>query len=119
MYHCCKANFINRGVSSNFNYKVIKNFLEEFGLDLICRGHQVVEDGYEFHANRGLVTVFSAPNYCGEFDNAGAVLVVGEDLRCSFKLFRPIWHKMQQRSAASSTSIVRTDDVKLIVEKPI
>ena len=32
---------------------------------------QVVEDGYEFFAKRQLVTVFSAPNYCGEFDNSG------------------------------------------------
>ena len=32
---------------------------------------KVVEDGYEFFAKRQLVTVFSAPNYCGEFDNAG------------------------------------------------
>jgi len=32
---------------------------------------QVVEDGYEFFSKRQLVTVFSAPNYCGEFDNSG------------------------------------------------
>jgi diadenosine tetraphosphatase ApaH/serine/threonine PP2A family protein phosphatase len=38
----------------------------------VVRAHQVVEDGYEFFADRGCVTVFSAPNYCGEFDNAGA-----------------------------------------------
>jgi len=37
----------------------------------VCRAHQVVEDGYEFFAKRQMVTVFSAPNYCGEFDNAG------------------------------------------------
>jgi serine/threonine-protein phosphatase PP1 catalytic subunit len=35
----------------------------------------VVEDGYEFFANKGLVTIFSAPNYCGEFDNAGNLLI--------------------------------------------
>ena len=28
-------------------------------LDLICRAHQVVEDGYQFFARRQLVTVFS------------------------------------------------------------
>jgi hypothetical protein len=27
---------------------------------------QVVEDGYEFFAQRQLVTIFSAPNYCGK-----------------------------------------------------
>ncbi|KAG6383568.1 hypothetical protein SASPL_156676 [Salvia splendens] len=41
---------------------------------------QVVEDGYEFFADRQLVTVFSAPNYCGEFDNAGAMMSVDENL---------------------------------------
>ena len=33
----------------------------------------MVEDGYGFFARRRLVTVFSTPNYCGEFDNAGGL----------------------------------------------
>ena len=33
-----------------------------------------------------LVTVFSAPNYCGEFDNAGGLLKVSENLTCSFSI---------------------------------
>ena len=57
--------------------------------DLIVRAHQVVEDGYEFFARRQLVTVFSAPNYCGEFDNAGAMMSVDETLMCSFQVLRP------------------------------
>jgi len=32
------------------------------------------------------VTVFSAPNYCGEFDNAGAMMSVDETLMCSFQV---------------------------------
>ncbi|KAA0049222.1 serine/threonine-protein phosphatase PP1 isozyme 4 [Cucumis melo var. makuwa] len=40
----------------------------------------VVEDGYEFFADKQLVTIFSAPNYCGEFDNAGAMISVDENL---------------------------------------
>jgi hypothetical protein len=43
--------------------------------------------GYEFFAERQLVTVFSAPNYCGEFDNKGAVMFVNSDLLCSFGKF--------------------------------
>ena len=46
---------------------------------------QVVEDGYEFTGERTLVTVFSAPNYCGEFDNCGAMMSIDEDLCCSFQ----------------------------------
>lgn len=49
---------------------------------------QVVEDGYEFFAKRQLVTLFSAPNYCGEFDNAGGMMSVDESLMCSFQVVR-------------------------------
>ena len=80
-------------------------------MDLICRAHQVwryvimiahvrvtgnsptlqvVEDGYEFFAKRHLVTLFSAPNYCGEFDNAGAMMSVDETLLCSFQVRRMV-----------------------------
>ena len=79
----------DRGVSCTFNEKVLKNFLEKNDLDLLCRAHQVVEDGYEFFGNRQLVTVFSAPNYCGEFDNAGAMMSVDENLNCSFQILKP------------------------------
>jgi len=44
----------------------------------------VQEDGYEFFADKRLVTIFSAPNYCGEFDNDGAMLRIESDLCCSF-----------------------------------
>ena len=79
----------DRGVSFVFSYKTILDFNKQFDLALIVRGHQVVEDGYEFHANRNLVTIFSAPNYCGEFDNAGGILTIDENMVCSFKIIKP------------------------------
>lgn len=82
-----------RGVSYTFGHDVISDFLMRHGLDLVCRAHQVVEDGYEFQADRQLVTIFSAPNYCGEFDNAGAMMTVTEGLVCSFKIIRPASHR--------------------------
>ena len=85
----------SRGVSYTFGHDVIQDFLGRHDLDLICRAHQVVEDGYKFEANRQLCTIFSAPNYCGEFDNAGAILTVREDLVCSFKVMRPLSHKLK------------------------
>mmetsp|Transcript_40454 Transcript_40454/g.90934 ORF Transcript_40454/g.90934 Transcript_40454/m.90934 type:complete len:149 (-) Transcript_40454:167-613(-) len=78
-----------RSVSFIFGADVVSSFLQHHDLDLIVRAHQVVEDGYEFFANRQLVTIFSAPNYCGEFDNAAAILSVDETLMCSFKVLNP------------------------------
>lgn len=78
----------DRGVSFTFGADVVSKFLNRHDLDLICRAHQVVEDGYEFFAKRQLVTLFSAPNYCGEFDNAGGMMSVDETLMCSFQVSR-------------------------------
>ena len=75
-----------RGVSFVFGADVVKRFIEKHDLDLICRGHQVVEDGYEFFAKRQLLTVFSAPDYCGEYVNKAAVLLVDNNLVCSLTI---------------------------------
>ena len=46
----------------------------------------MVEEGYEFFpgCNRNLVTIFSAPNYCGEFDNDASIMEINENLMCKF-----------------------------------
>lgn len=67
---------------------MIDGFLKKHELDLICRAHQVVEDGYEFFSDKKLVTIFSAPDYCGEFENNGAMMNVDEDLMCSFQILK-------------------------------
>lgn len=72
-----------------FGADIVAQFLQDHDLDLLVRAHQVVEDGYEFFAGRRLVTLFSAPNYCGEFDNAGGIISVDENLMCSFQILKP------------------------------
>lgn len=104
----------DRGVSFVFGADVVCSFLEDHDLDLIVRAHQVVEDGYEFFAGRRLVTLFSAPNYCGEFDNAGGMISVDENLMCSFQILKPSSRSMRfpkvtsQGPATSDPSVPRT-----------
>ncbi|ORZ36143.1 Metallo-dependent phosphatase-like protein [Catenaria anguillulae PL171] len=78
-----------RGVSYCFGANVINQFLLKHDFDLVARAHMVVEDGYEFFGDRSLVTIFSAPNYCGEFNNLGAVMCVSEELMCTFEIIKP------------------------------
>jgi serine/threonine-protein phosphatase PP1 catalytic subunit len=80
----------DRGVSYLFGKNTVKKFLRDNRLELVCRAHMVVEDGYEFFAGRSLVTVFSAPNYCGEFNNQAAIMCVSENLTCSFDIVKPV-----------------------------
>ena len=36
-----------------------------------------------------LITIFTAPNYMGEFDNNGGILEVNEDMICSLHILKP------------------------------
>lgn len=85
----------DRGVSYTFSKQNVLDFCNKFKFDLIIRGHMVVEDGYEFFAKKKLVTIFSAPNYCGQFGNWGAVLSISTGLICSFELLKP--HSLTKR----------------------
>ena len=78
----------DRGQSFTFGPEIVSKFLARHDFDLVVRGHQVVEDGYEFFAKRQLITLFSAPNFRGEFDNAGAMMSVDETLMCSFQMLK-------------------------------
>eukprot|EP00250_Pteridium_aquilinum_P018455 c24094_g1_i1 orf=310-1284(-) len=94
----------DRGVSFTFGADKVNEFLQKHDLDLVCRAHQVVEDGYEFFADRQLVTIFSAPNYCGEFDNSGAMMSVDETLMCSFQILKPAEKKPKFSYASVNTA---------------
>lgn len=67
-------------------------------------------------ANRGLVTIFSAPNYCGEFDNNAGILNVDETLCCSFDILKPVdrktLRKLQKDKVGDGKSKFITDNNK-------
>ena len=46
-----------------------KRFLEDNGLQLLVRSHEVKEEGYEVAHDGYCITVFSAPNYCDQMGN--------------------------------------------------
>ncbi|EGD73123.1 serine/threonine protein phosphatase 1 [Salpingoeca rosetta] len=94
----------DRGTGFTFGPDVVAQFLAHENLSLICRAHQVVEDGYEFFGNRQLVTIFGAPNYCGQFDNAAAMLTISKDLVCSFHIVHPVKLNKKPHAAGASTS---------------
>ncbi|KAI9298888.1 Metallo-dependent phosphatase [Neoconidiobolus thromboides FSU 785] len=101
-----------RGVSYCFGKSIVNEFLNKHEFDLVCRAHMVVEDGYEFFNGRTLVTVFSAPNYCGEFDNYGAVMSVNEDLLCSFELLKPAETPLPNGTRRRRNSLPLINDVQ-------
>lgn len=82
----------DRGVSFTFGEDVVRKTCAALGIDVVFRAHQVVDNGYSFFAERKLVTIFSASNYCGEFTNNGAMMIMDENCRCRFQLFKPLFN---------------------------
>uniref|UniRef100_A0A8R1U106 Serine/threonine-protein phosphatase n=3 Tax=Onchocerca TaxID=6281 RepID=A0A8R1U106_ONCVO len=77
-----------RGLSYSFGKGVLLSACKLLKIDLIIRAHQVVQDGYELMVGKKLITIFSAPNYAGQFNNAGAVVCIDDDLQVTFQQLR-------------------------------
>ena len=42
----------------------LSQFRRENGISMMCRAHQLVMEGFKWHFNQTVLTVWSAPNYC-------------------------------------------------------
>ena len=73
----------NRGVGLPFGPDIAEQFLEFNNLELLVRSHEVKDEGYEVEAGGKVITIFSAPNYCDQMGNKGALI------RFNGKLMKP------------------------------
>lgn len=53
-----------RGAGYLFGSDVVAQFNAANDIHMICRAHQLVMEGYKWHFNETVLTVWSAPNYC-------------------------------------------------------
>mmetsp|Transcript_79248 Transcript_79248/g.155006 ORF Transcript_79248/g.155006 Transcript_79248/m.155006 type:complete len:657 (+) Transcript_79248:101-2071(+) len=93
-----------RGVSCMFGPDVTKRFLDENGLQLLVRSHEVKPTGYEIAHDGRCITVFSAPNYCDQMGNQGAFITFEKDMVPKFTSFDCVAHPPIRPMAYQSSS---------------
>jgi len=76
-----------RGAGYIFGADIVQQYNRNNNIKQITRSHQLVMTGFCEMFNKGLVTVWSAPNYCYRCGNAGAVLELDEHMQPSFTTF--------------------------------
>ena len=69
-----------RDAGYQFGRDVTSKWNKDNGLELTCRGHQLAMQGIEYNHDNQIVTVFSAPDYCGRCGNSGGILELDENL---------------------------------------
>ncbi|KAK2946348.1 putative Serine/threonine-protein phosphatase [Blattamonas nauphoetae] len=76
----------------NFGPDITASFLTKHNLNLFVRSHQAKEMGYSVEHEGFLITIFSAPDYCG-CNNFGAYLhLLGEECNPEFIQFQASPH---------------------------
>lgn len=86
--------FSKRGMGYSFGPDYSERFLAHNNLRLIVRSHEVKDEGYEVDHGGKCITVFSAPNYCDQMGNKGAMIKfdLANDLKPEFTQFSAVPH---------------------------
>ncbi|KAG6523696.1 hypothetical protein ZIOFF_013572 [Zingiber officinale] len=96
----------------------VTEFCKRNKLQLIIRAHECVMDGFERFAQGQLITLFSATNYCGTANNAGAILVVGRGLVIVPKLIHPLPPPLQSPESSPEHVLEDTWMQELNIQRP-
>lgn len=77
---------VKRGRSYLFNFASLEGFMQKNNLLCIIRSNEVEQKGYRLYRISSatnypcMISVFSAPNYCGTHGNFGAVVSIAADI---------------------------------------
>lgn len=83
----------DRGATFTWGKKIATDFITNNKLTKIVRGHQMAQNGinFPFYPDRCVITVFTASNYAGQYNNVAAFVEVDKDpTSISFRILKHI-----------------------------
>lgn len=86
-----------RGCGFLFGPEATKQFLTANKFDFIVRAHQLAMNGWSWEHDQKVLTIFSAPNYCGINNNKGGLFIL---------------HGAQESVAPDDLTLVNYDSVE-------
>lgn len=76
-----------RGCSYLFGKAPFLKFMDENGIQLMFRSHQMIAEGFKILYDNRLITLYSAPNYCGNCNNKSSVFTLDGESNYTHTVF--------------------------------
>ncbi len=78
-----------RGAGFIFGEEQSSKFNFTNKLSMICRAHQLQQNGFQWWHENNVLTIFSAPNYCYRCGNLAAIMEIDENMKYEIQTFDP------------------------------
>ena len=78
-----------RGAGFVFGGDISRKFNFTNKLSMICRAHQLQQNGFQWSHENNVLTIFSAPNYCYRCGNLAAIMEIDENMKFELQTFDP------------------------------
>lgn len=102
-----------RGVGYIFGQSALIEFLNKNKAKMLIRGHECVQEGYQFMFGNRLVTVFSASNYCGLVNNDAGVIIIKPKLKYEVRTFPPLDYIKRSDTSFFSNKISNSSSLSI------
>ena len=78
-----------RGAGFIFGEEQSSKFNFTNKLSMICRAHQLQQNGFQWWHENNVLTIFSAPNYCYRCGNLADIMEIDENMKYEIQTFDP------------------------------
>ncbi|VDN95914.1 unnamed protein product [Rodentolepis nana] len=105
------------GLGYLYGPSVVNEFCERLGIQQIIRSNEYFEKGFDYSFEGKILTIFSAPNYLGTFNNNGAIVEMNkhpitQEIKYHIKIIEPIMELRTKKTGQMNIAIKYADEIE-------